>query len=92
MRPCGDWLSGTILWYMPDAGFSGYDLFEYEAFDPYSAYPRQAVDTRAAVAIRVGEADAPLGKPNDKGGGVRYRGWRRRGGAAFWRAPVSTGS
>ncbi|MXZ89070.1 MAG: hypothetical protein F4Z07_09575 [Dehalococcoidia bacterium] len=65
----GDWLSGTILWYTPDAGFSGYDLFEYEAFDPYSAYPRQAV--RAVVAIRVGEADAPLGKPNDKGDGVR---------------------
>lgn len=60
----GVWLAGTILWYTPNAGFTGYDLFEYEAFDPYSAYPRQAV--RAVVAIRVGEADAGFPIPGDK--------------------------
>ena len=51
-------LSGTILWYTPDEGFSGVDSFEYEAYDVYSAYPRTAVV--AAVAITVGEVSASL--------------------------------
>ena len=46
-------LSGTILRYTPNQGFSGVDTFEYEAFDLYSAYPRTAV--LAAAAIGVGE-------------------------------------
>jgi hypothetical protein len=47
-------LSGTILWYTPNEGFSGVDVFEYEAFDLYSAYPR--TPARASVSIGVGEA------------------------------------
>ena len=52
----GTALSGTILEYTPNQGFSGVDSFEYEAYDVYSAYPRTAVV--AAVAIGVGEAGA----------------------------------
>ena len=52
----GTALSGTILEYTPNQGFSGVDTFEYEAYDVYSAYPRTAVV--AAVAIGVGEAGA----------------------------------
>ncbi len=51
-------LSGTILWYTPNEGFSGVDSFEYEAYDVYSAYPRTAVV--ATVAIIVGEVSASL--------------------------------
>lgn len=58
-------LSGTILWYTPNEGFSGVDTFEYEAFDVYSAYPRTAV--RAVVAIAVGEAAAALPKRDEQG-------------------------
>ncbi len=62
-------LSGTILWYTPDEGFSGVDTFEYEAFDVYSAYPRTAV--RAVVAITVGEASAkPVAGEGGASGGV----------------------
>lgn len=62
----GDWLTGTILVYTPNPGFSGFDVFKYEAFDPQSAYPRQAV--RAAVAIRVGDADGELPGSDTQGG------------------------
>ena len=51
-------LSGTILWYTPNQGFSGVDTFEYEAYDLYSAYPWTAV--LAEVAISVGEVDATV--------------------------------
>ncbi len=47
-------LWGSVLTYTPNAGFSGVDTFEYEAYDFSSAYPLN--DVRARVRIGVGEA------------------------------------
>ncbi len=55
-------LWGTVLWYMPNEGFSGVDTFEYKAFDWHSAYPR--TDPRATVVIGVG---VPASTPEQAG-------------------------